>query len=239
MVMFEIEKKTHIEQAIVGMYYSFTSLTTVGFGDYSPRSEFERILCSAILLFGVAIFSYIMGNFIEILEKIQQLNEDLDDGDKLTRFFGLLQRFNGNKSINIELRQSIEKFFDYKWNNDRNMAIDDKAEKDLLDQLPPEVQDKLISGFLFNQFLSKFSDFFRLQKGGNTILGDVSRNYYTWVDQNYRDFMNTLLTNLEPRRDNKHSILVDELDEFNEISFISKGQVVIGYEINKQRRYCI
>lgn len=71
MVMFEIEKKTHIEQAIVGMYYSFTSLTTVGFGDYSPRSEFERILCSAILLFGVAIFSYIMGNFIEILEKIQ------------------------------------------------------------------------------------------------------------------------------------------------------------------------
>lgn len=51
--------------------------------------------------------------------------------------------------------------------------------------------------------------------------------------------MNSLLTHLEPRRDSKHSILVDELDEFNEISFISKGQVVIGYEINKQRRYCI
>jgi len=55
-------------QAIVGMYYSFTSLTTVGFGDYNPRSEFERIFCAMILLFGVAIFSYIMGNFIEILE---------------------------------------------------------------------------------------------------------------------------------------------------------------------------
>ena len=62
--------KPHYEQAIIGMYYSFTSLTTVGFGDFSPRSEFERIFCSAILLFGVAIFSYIMGNFIEILEKI-------------------------------------------------------------------------------------------------------------------------------------------------------------------------
>ena len=86
------------------MYYSFTSLTTVGFGDFNPRSEFERIFCSAILLFGVAIFSYIMGNFIEILEQIQTLNEDLDDGDNLTRFFGLLQRFNGNKSINIDIR---------------------------------------------------------------------------------------------------------------------------------------
>ena len=43
-----------------------------------------------ILLFGVAIFSYIMGNFIEILEQIKQLDEELDDGDNLTRFFGLL-----------------------------------------------------------------------------------------------------------------------------------------------------
>ena len=45
-----------------------------------------------------------MGNFKEVLEKFQQLNEDLDDGDNLTKFFGLLQRFNGNKSINLELR---------------------------------------------------------------------------------------------------------------------------------------
>jgi hypothetical protein len=42
------------------------------------------------------------------------------------------------------------------------MAIDDESEIALLEQLPAEVQDKLISGFLFNQFLSKFSDFFRL-----------------------------------------------------------------------------
>jgi len=69
--------------------------------------------------------------------------------------------------------------------------------------------------------------------------GKSTNVYYTWVDQNYRDFMNKLLTNLEPRKDARHSILVDELDEFNEISFINNGEVVIGYEINKQRRYCI
>jgi len=50
----------------------------------------ERLFCAIILLFGVAIFSYIMGNFKEVLEKFQQLNEDLDDGDNLTKFFGLL-----------------------------------------------------------------------------------------------------------------------------------------------------
>ena len=98
------EGRWGMDAMIILCYFSFTSLTTVGFGDYNPRSEFERIFCAMILLFGVAIFSYIMGNFIEILEQIKQLDEELDDGDNLTRFFGLLQRFNGNKSINLELR---------------------------------------------------------------------------------------------------------------------------------------
>ena len=58
---------TPAEISIVLTYYAFTSLSTVGFGDYAPVSNVERIFCSIILLFGVAIFSYIMGNFIEIL----------------------------------------------------------------------------------------------------------------------------------------------------------------------------
>jgi hypothetical protein len=61
----------------------FTSLSTVGFGDLHPRGDFERLACAFILLFGVAIFSYIMGIFIEILEQFQNYNADLDYGDSL------------------------------------------------------------------------------------------------------------------------------------------------------------
>jgi hypothetical protein len=50
--------------AIIAIYFSFTSLSTVGFGDYHPRSDPERLLVAFILLFGVAIFSYCMGIFI-------------------------------------------------------------------------------------------------------------------------------------------------------------------------------
>ena len=46
------------------LYFSFTSLTTVGFGDFHPKSNFERIFIAFGLMFGVAIFSYIMGEFI-------------------------------------------------------------------------------------------------------------------------------------------------------------------------------
>ena len=56
------------------MYFAFTSLSTVGFGDYNPKSDIERVLCSFVLMFGVSIFSYIMGIFIEILGEIKALD---------------------------------------------------------------------------------------------------------------------------------------------------------------------
>ena len=92
---------------LMGMYFSFTSLSTVGFGDYHPRSNLERLVTSLILLLGVSVFSYILGNFVEIMGTLQELNKDLDEGDELTKFFQVIKRFNGNKNINKRLTDKI------------------------------------------------------------------------------------------------------------------------------------
>ena len=47
-----------------------------------------------MLIFGVAIFSYLMGSFIEILSKYQNLNAEIDDGETLAKFFGTMLHFN-------------------------------------------------------------------------------------------------------------------------------------------------
>lgn len=113
----------HTERAIVSVYFAFTSLSTVGFGDFVPRSDNERVMGSAMLLFGVAIFSYCMGKFVEIFNEIIVFNEDLDDGDNLHKFFGVLQRFNNNKPIDINLKRKIEEHFNHMWINNKNAAI--------------------------------------------------------------------------------------------------------------------
>lgn len=59
------------------MYFAFTTLSTVGFGDYAPRSNVERLFFTGVLLGGVAIFSYIMGVFIEILKSFFALTADV------------------------------------------------------------------------------------------------------------------------------------------------------------------
>ena len=102
------------------IYFTFTTLATVGFGDYNPKADEERLFVVIIFLSGVSIFSYLMGIFIEILRKFQQLYVDLDDGDRLSLFFSLLRKMNGDKDIDSKLRKKIEIHFDNKWKTDRN-----------------------------------------------------------------------------------------------------------------------
>ena len=86
---------------------------------------------------------------------------------------------------------------------------------------------------MFANFQTKYIDFFRLEKTDNTFMNQKVRKYYTWKDPCYRDFMIKLLTNLEPFHFKKKSIILEELEEINEIKFICKGKVVVGFEINK------
>ena len=52
---------TNLERLIKVWYFAITTLSTIGYGDFAPVSTNERLIVSFILLFGVAIFSFIMG----------------------------------------------------------------------------------------------------------------------------------------------------------------------------------
>lgn len=101
--------------ALISLYFSFTTLSTVGFGDFHPKSNPERIFCAFIMVSGVMVFSYIMGNFIEMLDSYHVMNGDFDDGDNLSKFFGMMKRYNRDKDIKQDLKVRIEQFFAYKW----------------------------------------------------------------------------------------------------------------------------
>ena len=51
--------------------------------------------------------------------------------------------------------------------------------------------------------------------------------------------MMDLMQHLEPRFEQKNTILIDELDEVNEILFFPDGQYEIGFEINGQKKFII
>jgi len=42
-----------------------------------------------------------MGNFAEILSQFKSYNDELEEGDKLTKFFGVLVKFNSRRDLDI------------------------------------------------------------------------------------------------------------------------------------------
>lgn len=60
-------------------YFSFTTLSTVGFGDKYPVSDGERLWMVIIMLLGIMVFSYIMGLFTEMLNTFGTINDKIEE----------------------------------------------------------------------------------------------------------------------------------------------------------------
>mgnify|MGYP002635511833 CR=1 FL=1 len=76
-------KMTFVQEMIKLNYFSFTTLSTVGFGDFDPKSNSERLYMCPGMLLGVAIFSSILGKFIEMFDIIKESNKEFEEGSKL------------------------------------------------------------------------------------------------------------------------------------------------------------
>lgn len=124
---------------IAMMYFTFTTLATVGYGDFTPISNAELIVGSIILLFGVTLFSFVMGNFIEMLVQFKSVTAENEDNGALNKWLGLLARFNKGINLPKELHGQITDYFDYSWANDRNYASQSDIGKRFLNELPKSI----------------------------------------------------------------------------------------------------
>ena len=95
-------------------YFAITTLSTVGFGDFYPISTQEKIVTAFIMIIGVSVFSFMVGNLIEILNQYKNMHKE-GEGSDLTHWLALLAHFNGSKPLNKELIREIEDFFEYYW----------------------------------------------------------------------------------------------------------------------------
>jgi len=116
---FELYDATNARKLIVSCYFALSTLSTVGYGDYYPISNMERIVAIFIMLCGVAFFSYIMGSFIEIISNYEQKMGVVDKSMDLRNWMTLLTRFTNNKPLPKSLSTQIEQHFGHYWANDR------------------------------------------------------------------------------------------------------------------------
>ena len=151
-------------------------MTTVGFGDFHPKSDLERLWCIGLFLFSGAVFSMILSEFTEMIRNHSQLNETLDQSEDLQSFIDLLTHFNKDIPLNANMVDRFEKYFAYRWNCDKNVALKEKGERQMLGMLPEDVHNYIYMNSLHRNFIGEFRSHFRLQKKNQRGVQMFKRN---------------------------------------------------------------
>ncbi|CDW76967.1 cation channel family protein [Stylonychia lemnae] len=241
--MRELKKNNDdINSMIIVVYFAFTTLATVGYGDYHAVSDSERVVCSIILLFGVAVFSFIMGNFIEILMSFKIVTAQNEESENLTKWLGLLARFNKGRPLPKEMIRKIENYFDYYWAQDRNYALKSQDDLRFMQELPKQIRINIFREFLFKNFLYQFRSYFTIERDPSELNDSMSLEdskvqklkFYNWNDTQYAQFMMNIMQNLEPRKYQRNDLILYDLEEVDEVIYVCSGQYGVGYQLNNQ-----
>jgi hypothetical protein len=120
---FGLKEMTVYNRAVRCVYFILTTLTTAGYGDFYPITKIERVYVIGVQLFGVAFYSYIMGNFIEIISNYDKKMGVVDRAGDLQNWLTLLTRFTNNKPLDKKIVQEIEDHFQYFWSQYKLTSI--------------------------------------------------------------------------------------------------------------------
>ena len=69
----DLQKDRNFDAMTKLIYWALTTLSTIGYGDFLPKSVNEKIIVCIVMISGVSVFTYIIGKFITILNGYREL----------------------------------------------------------------------------------------------------------------------------------------------------------------------
>ena len=201
------------QRLIVCCYFALTMLSTVGYGDYYPMSSREMIAAVIIMLACVAIFSFIMSSFLEIISSYNQKMDTVDKSKQLDRWISSLERYTMGTPLHPSLINDITMDVQYFNSNDRVNYLKNGSN---FNELPEKIVKEMVGDFIFADIFLQYQRFFRPE-----LLKE-------------KEFLYNVAMGFLPRRfdhmNHTDKIIYEEDQEVSEMYFVLSGQ--IGYAIN-------
>jgi CRP-like cAMP-binding protein len=126
-----------------GYYLSVMTLTTIGYGDLTPKTDEERGYIIVVMLLGGAVYAYAVGSVCSIVANMDPLkNEFKNDMDDLNDYMSACK-------LPKDLRDRLRKYMHFAYGKRRT-----EHQRDLLDKLSPSLVTE-ISDIVNRQWVEK------------------------------------------------------------------------------------
>jgi hypothetical protein len=120
---------------VKALYWSFATLTTVGYGDIVAKTAPQMLFASMVQIAGVGVFGFILSNVASLLSRLDAAREHhMDSRDKIETYMKSHQ-------IPTQLRAKVRSYYHYLWTNHRGYS-----DHSLLEGLPYKMRSEM---FLF------------------------------------------------------------------------------------------
>ena len=131
-----IESAPPTEQYVRSLYWTITTMTTVGFGDITPSRTTEYLVAMLVMLLGASLYAFLVGSIASLLSSLNvERNRHRDRVQNLSYY--LQQR-----GVPADLNNRVRGYYEYLWSKRRGLA-----ESELLEDLPRglqiEIKEKL------------------------------------------------------------------------------------------------
>lgn len=124
-----VENAAPVDQYVRSLYWTITTMTTVGFGDITPKRTAEYLVAMIVMLLGASLYAFIIGSIASLLSSLNI--EKTRHRDKVQNLSYYLQQ----RGASIDLNNRVRGYYDYLWSKRRGVA-----ESDLLNDLPRALQ---------------------------------------------------------------------------------------------------
>mmetsp|Transcript_24061 Transcript_24061/g.4017 ORF Transcript_24061/g.4017 Transcript_24061/m.4017 type:complete len:91 (-) Transcript_24061:894-1166(-) len=84
------------------LYFMITTLTTVGYGDYSATNAYEAVFLMVVLIGGVAFFSVLMGNVTSAISEYNWMVEKEDMAGSANVWLDMMESVHGRLPLKLK-----------------------------------------------------------------------------------------------------------------------------------------
>ena len=131
-----IRDKSNYEQYITSLYWAFTTIATVGYGDITPITLNEKMFTMMTMIMSSGVFAYTVGSIGSLISK-QNASENSYREQVVA-----VNSYMKKKCLEKDLQMRVRRYLDYIWEMKRRKRLD---EKQVLNLLSEPLRDEIYS----------------------------------------------------------------------------------------------